>query len=110
MWLLAQDAISGPVSAELFNYFVYASGLIILALVSAVTILYRSADKDKAERLEDVKELLKEQKDVLTGALETTVKVGSAMEDHARQLEKVAEALKLNTLVLEQVRSYLEAE
>lgn len=108
MWLLAEGAVNSPVSAELFNYFVGTAGVIILALVTAIGFLYRSADKDKSERLEDVKELLKEQKDILTGALETTTKIGSSLDAHGRQLEKVEEALKLNTIVLEQVRKCLE--
>jgi hypothetical protein len=109
-WLLAQDPINGPVSAEVFNWFAVAAGTIILALVGAIGVLYRAAHKDKAERLEEVKTLLGEQKDILKGALDMTNKVGNSLDAHTRQLEKVKEALELNTRVLKQVQSYLEEE
>lgn len=110
MWQLAQDAVHAPVSAEMFNYFAAAAATIIVALVAALGVLYRASGKDKDERLEDVKTILGEQKDILTGALETTNKVGTSLDAHTKQLEKVEEALKLNTLVLEKVRMWLESK
>jgi septal ring factor EnvC (AmiA/AmiB activator) len=110
MWLLAQDPINGAVSPEVFNWVVGAAATIILALVAAIGILYRAGSKDRDERLTDIKDILKEQKDILTGALETTNKVGTSIDGHTKALDEVKRALELNTEVLHKVRQQLHEE
>ncbi len=148
--------VTTNVPADVFNYFAGAAGLIILGLVSAIGILWKSRaqsgmsadehemlkwlkdshdqktegvfdwivprvwgttlsnlakaakqqadindvrdrlEQEQTERREQVEALLREQKDIMQIALETNNKVGSALEDNHRILEKVAELLKAN--------------
>ena len=80
---------------------------LVAAKALSATITEKSETMPEVVKAETLK-VLGEQKEILTGALETTTKVGASMDAHGRQLEKVEEALKINTRVLKEVRKCLE--
>jgi hypothetical protein len=145
-----KDAVSG----EVFNYFAWAASAIIIGLVGAIGIMWRSRsksglsadehaillwlkeahdqktegvfnwmvprvwgetlaniaeackqqadigevrdrlEKEQTERREQVEALLREQKDIMQIALDTNIRVGTALEGNQKILEKVEELLK----------------
>ena len=108
------------VPADLFNYFAWAAGVVIAALVAAIVVLYRSKsaglsieqatslkkvhddllplveklESEQEGRREDIERLMGEQKDVFVKGLELTGKLPPLMNDLRGLLERVERLLR----------------
>lgn len=118
--VLGQDKIENAVSAEVFNYFIWAAGIIITGLSTAMVFLWRSKssgltanqiailkkihddllplvgklETEQEGRRDDIERLMGEQKDVFIKGLELTGKLPPLMESLKALLERVERLLR----------------
>ena len=116
----ARPDVTSGVPADVFNYFAWAAGAVILALSGACVILYRSKSSgltpaqvivlqkihddllplvgkleiEQVGRREDIERLMGEQKEVFVKGLELTGKLPPLMGDLKTLLERVERLLR----------------